>query len=500
MKDDLLLPLEELEKHLRHASPVVRDWAWERLEEIYPERLPEFVPLALEEKDTKVFQTILRIFRDHASLLSPELQESLKDAVLERLRREKSRNLLLGGIRFLGTIGSLCQLLMENSWLAERVFADEKFSYFFFSEIFYELPISEREALHALLDEPIPEWEAHSAGYRIWETADPSPIKEVYVRLHDEIPHILTGLEIVLPKKDYFLGILPEKVAQALEKPVSSIPVTVTLGCKECGYYFPFKPRLVLIGEEDPDLPERVVCPRCGAEDSFLLPEIEKGRLKTRWLILRAEGKEFKEWEDEIWSVKELIVNVKGRRQTFTRYREALAYYRRMVEVQAGDPEVLSGYLHLLLKGRRLEEAEKTLEQLERLKPDCVDYAYLRAVYHRLRGEPEKALEFYRQAVEALARGAPFYRFYPQESAEALKAIFFEARDYARTTGKPFSIKEDLLWKKKKVGRNDPCPCGSGKKYKKCCLKKKEGAPPEKKSAQSAEERKAFRFYEEFVV
>jgi hypothetical protein len=24
-----------------------------------------------------------------------------------------------------------------------------------------------------------------------------------------------------------------------------------------------------------------------------------------------------------------------------------------------------------------------------------------------------------------------------------------------------------------KVGRNDPCPCGSGKKYKQCCLLKK---------------------------
>jgi uncharacterized protein YecA (UPF0149 family) len=24
---------------------------------------------------------------------------------------------------------------------------------------------------------------------------------------------------------------------------------------------------------------------------------------------------------------------------------------------------------------------------------------------------------------------------------------------------------------KKKVGRNDPCPCGSGQKYKECCLK-----------------------------
>ena len=27
-----------------------------------------------------------------------------------------------------------------------------------------------------------------------------------------------------------------------------------------------------------------------------------------------------------------------------------------------------------------------------------------------------------------------------------------------------------------KIGRNDPCPCGSGKKYKQCCFLKKGGA------------------------
>jgi len=27
----------------------------------------------------------------------------------------------------------------------------------------------------------------------------------------------------------------------------------------------------------------------------------------------------------------------------------------------------------------------------------------------------------------------------------------------------------------KKIGRNDPCPCGSGKKYKQCCLAKPGG-------------------------
>ena len=31
--------------------------------------------------------------------------------------------------------------------------------------------------------------------------------------------------------------------------------------------------------------------------------------------------------------------------------------------------------------------------------------------------------------------------------------------------------KSKTIVKEHKVGRNDPCPCGSGKKYKKCCGK-----------------------------
>jgi len=38
--------------------------------------------------------------------------------------------------------------------------------------------------------------------------------------------------------------------------------------------------------------------------------------------------------------------------------------------------------------------------------------------------------------------------------------------------GKGVTVRRDG----KKVGRNDPCPCGSGKKYKRCCLPKEEGA------------------------
>lgn len=45
-----------------------------------------------------------------------------------------------------------------------------------------------------------------------------------------------------------------------------------------------------------------------------------------------------------------------------------------------------------------------------------------------------------------------------------LKAI------YAHCRKKDHSPKEEIQLPK--VGRNDPCPCGSGKKYKKCCLRK----------------------------
>jgi len=38
------------------------------------------------------------------------------------------------------------------------------------------------------------------------------------------------------------------------------------------------------------------------------------------------------------------------------------------------------------------------------------------------------------------------------------------------------SYQESVMVRVEKVGRNDPCPCGSGKKYKKCCLNKKEAS------------------------
>jgi uncharacterized protein YecA (UPF0149 family) len=50
----------------------------------------------------------------------------------------------------------------------------------------------------------------------------------------------------------------------------------------------------------------------------------------------------------------------------------------------------------------------------------------------------------------------------PRPSYQMMPASQFGPSDESRDT--------DVSPRPAKVGRNDPCPCGSGKKYKKCCL------------------------------
>lgn len=46
-----------------------------------------------------------------------------------------------------------------------------------------------------------------------------------------------------------------------------------------------------------------------------------------------------------------------------------------------------------------------------------------------------------------------------------------ERSRFVKEDGRWFYVEGDILplIASEKVGRNDPCPCGSGKKYKKCC-------------------------------
>jgi uncharacterized protein YecA (UPF0149 family) len=46
-------------------------------------------------------------------------------------------------------------------------------------------------------------------------------------------------------------------------------------------------------------------------------------------------------------------------------------------------------------------------------------------------------------------------------------SVALEADDFDRLVG---DRAQPHMRTSPKIGRNEPCPCGSGKKYKKCCL------------------------------
>lgn len=64
-----------------------------------------------------------------------------------------------------------------------------------------------------------------------------------------------------------------------------------------------------------------------------------------------------------------------------------------------------------------------------------------------------RGLRPFRGTIETLSRWAEFIEETNQSTSEP-------ATTYPRTQENPY----------RNVGRNDPCPCGSGKKFKKCCL------------------------------
>jgi preprotein translocase subunit SecA len=96
------------------------------------------------------------------------------------------------------------------------------------------------------------------------------------------------------------------------------------------------------------------------------------------------------------------------------------------------------------------EAYQMFLEMLERIKKDTVEKLFAIQI---AKEQEAKEMKVERKQTFILSRG------------EAAQSAGGETED-----GKGVTFRREG----KKVGRNDPCPCGSGKKYKRCCLLKEE--------------------------
>ncbi len=151
---------------------------------------------------------------------------------------------------------------------------------------------------------------------------------------------------------------------------------------------------------------------------------------------------------------------------------QALAWLAKIAGDESEDWESRLGAANLLLDFPR-PQYRLLLENLEarqigwgkHFDRQCIEQAYSG------QGDPpqwerfDNPWKFYEP--DAIAKRQQ--RWQEEDAKEKLRD------DYGDEDYEDLGYQEPYVRPEPKIGRNDPCPCGSGKKYKKCCLAKEKG-------------------------
>jgi len=172
----------------------------------------------------------------------------------------------------------------------------------------------------------------------------------------------------------------------------------------------------------------------------------------------------------------------------------ALPYYLEAIRLNPSDAEPYCSIVDMLIDQKRYGEAIPYLERLVPLCRECkMDEVLRRNMFSALLDQAYIIQNETGHKVEL------FLLAKPEDLARAKGSITLDVRSFERTDPEEFEWlyhvfrygrvpekrpkpevtieatrqREETLQlpivKGEKVGRNDPCPCGSGKKYKKCC-------------------------------
>lgn len=98
-------------------------------------------------------------------------------------------------------------------------------------------------------------------------------------------------------------------------------------------------------------------------------------------------------------------------------------------------------------------------EYLYLLAEACISFGYTK--------EAEKLLQQLKTGSPVGKSAAKHLKLRLQERYEVMENDWLETTNWSQMLEEP--VQQPYVRSSSKIGRNDPCPCGSGKKYKKCC-------------------------------
>lgn len=246
--------------------------------------------------------------------------------------------------------------------------------------------------------------------------------------------------------------------------------LNLTLKCKSCADQCAYKVKEIIVSHiknSKPFILDEIQCVNCNKMSEFELTPQSYGTLTeeiTRFQMLSAE-------KDSMEAVKKspikfMSINVKG---TEMGLEEGMQAILDAIAKDPSNPENYISLAYLYHNIKRYSKAEKYYKKAVEFDPSYVEPYYFLAIIADKREDHGEAFEWVKKGSNYIET-AKFRQDFEMEKTEFGKIYTDLYNNLIRKTRMQVPLLHPGVFSGK-AGRNDPCPCGSGKKYKKCCMK-----------------------------
>ena len=244
----------------------------------------------------------------------------------------------------------------------------------------------------------------------------------------------------------------------------------LTLKCKSCADQCVYRVKEIVVSHiknSKPFILDEIECVNCNKLSEFeLTPQgynVLTGEI-TRFQMLSAD-KDSKEAIKKS-PIKFMSINVEDKEMGL---EEGIQAILNAIAKDPTNPENHISLAYIYHNIRRYPKAEKHYKKAVEFDPYFVEPYYFLAMIADKREDHEEAFDWIKKGSNYIEK-AKYRQDFEIEKAEFGKIYTDLYNDLIRKTRMEIPLLHPGAFRDK-TSRNDPCPCGSGKKYKKCCMK-----------------------------
>ncbi len=248
--------------------------------------------------------------------------------------------------------------------------------------------------------------------------------------------------------------------------------VDLALKCEKCGDINIYEIADIIIGDEEKDIDQPFVmdefpCSSCGEWVDFEFTQNAHVAMMASIMMLSRDREAGEKYSRS--PVRFYDVAYRGE------LRSAANILKELKQGLFQNPDSIEDNLRLARVYRILKHSQKArlfYDKSLKLKPDSMEAGLGLACALDDSYEPEQAFDSLCVLLERKDKWQYFRldELSPKLLGDEFLKLYRKLRKQLDRNDQPVLLPSAFERRARKVGRNDPCPCGSGKKYKKCCL------------------------------